>query len=94
MHDVVTYHNSMCQQTAIIVTRGHKLMGLLTIESNGIAYRTVPLADERYMRPLMRRDKHYPLKTALNSYIRTASRLGATKSARKAMRELKNRITE
>lgn len=89
MNEVVSYHNATAEQTAIIVSRGRKLMRILMIESAGIVCRSVPLTEERHMRPLMRFGKDFPLKTALNKYLGTASRMGATKSARKAMREMK-----
>lgn len=92
MNEVVNYHTATAEQTAIIVNRGRKLMGILMVESIGIVYRKVPLTEERHMRPLTRFNKDYPVKTALNKYLGIASRLGATKSARKAMRELKGAL--
>ena len=86
---VVNYHHAMSEQTAIIVSRGRKLMHILMIESAGIVCRSVPLIEERHCRPLAYRGKDYPLKKAINHYLRIATKLGGTKRARKALKEMK-----
>ena len=90
---VISYHGDMAEQVAIIAGKGRKYFSLLLIESSGIVCRKVPLTEEKHFRPLLYRSSDYPLKRAVNKYLSTATRLGASKSARKALNALKAELS-
>ena len=89
---VVSYHNSTAEQTAILVSTGRKYHTLLLIESAGVVCRKVAISEEKHFTPLLYKGNDYPLKKAVNRYLGTARRMGCTKSARRAMKELKEAI--
>jgi hypothetical protein len=97
MIELVSYHTwkkgrngyESCVRTAFI-KRGKKWMQVLCIDataSGGMKLWKVPLSDEQYMRPLLRKGKPYPFSRALTTYRRMGKTHGISKGAKKFLKE-------
>lgn len=72
------------------VKRGRKWMQVLCIDATttgGLKLWKVPLSDEQYMRPLLRKGKPYPFKRALKTFRAMGKTHGISKGAKKLLRE-------
>lgn len=89
-HHVVRWHTTESVATALVVKRGSKMLHVIRaagIGSDGrVAVERVPLTEERYMRPLLHREKPYPVERYKQSLRARARRCGATKEARRYLR--------
>lgn len=73
------------------VKRGRKWMHVLCIDATttgGLKLWKVPLSDEKYMWPLRRKGKPYPVSRALKSFRAMGKSHGISKGAKKLLREV------
>lgn len=73
-----------------LVKRGRKWLQVLAIDattSGGLKLWKVPLADEKYMQPLLRKGKAYPMSRALAGFRRMAKTHGISKGAKRLLKE-------
>jgi hypothetical protein len=73
------------------VRRGRKWMQVLCIDATttgGMKLWKVPLSDEQYMRPLLRKGKAYPVKKAIKSFRAMGKTHGISKGAKKLLKEV------
>lgn len=76
-----------------IIKRGRKWMKVLALDANklgGLKLWKVALAEEKYMTPVLHKGKPYPLARALTGFRRLAKSHGASKGAKKLMKEARN----
>jgi len=78
----MSYRTDAGVVTALVLTPGRKWLPIITLGCP-IKIRKVALAEQRFMTPL-----DYPVKRAVRKYIAAGRRLGITKGARKALREV------
>ena len=83
MSELVTYRTDAGIKTAIALKPGRKWLPVIVIDSP-MRVRKVPLSERRFMTPLA----DYPLRRAVRKYLAAGRRLGITKRARKALREV------
>ena len=97
MIELVRYHtwkrvrdgHESCVRSAFI-KRGRKWMQVLCIDataSGGMKLWKVPLSDEKYMRPLLRKGKPYPFKRAIRIMRGIGKTHGISKGAKKLLKE-------
>jgi hypothetical protein len=73
-----------------LVKTGRKWLYVLALDattSGGLKLWKVPLTDAKYMQPLMRGRKLYPMSRALAGFKRLAATHGISKSAKKLLKE-------
>ena len=73
------------------IKRGTKWMQVLCIDataSGGMKLWKVPLTDEQYMRPLLRKGKPYPVKRAIKIFRDFGKTHGISKGAKKLLKEV------
>jgi hypothetical protein len=98
MIELVSYHTwyrgrkgyESCFRTAF-VKRGRKWIQVLCIDATaggGMRLWKVPLSDEKYMRPLLRKGKPYPISRAVKSFRRVGRTHGISKGAKKLLTEV------
>lgn len=76
-----------------LVKDGRKWMKVLYIDATktgGMTMRKVPQSDRRFMTPLLRKGKPYPMSRALTVFRRFAKSHGATKTAKRFITEAGN----
>lgn len=93
MIELVRYHtqrkDESCQRVAL-VKEGTKWLTVLPLTATGQAPMglwKVEKSDRRYMKPLMRGRKPYPMKRAIRGFRRLAKTHGITKGAKKFLKE-------
>jgi len=98
MIELVSYHTwkkvrngfESCVRCAF-VKRGNKWAQVLCIDataSGGMKLWKVPLTDEQYMRPLLRKGKPYPVSRALKTFRAMGKTHGISKGAKKLLKEV------
>ena len=73
-----------------LVKKGRKWLHVLAIDattSGGLKLWKVPLADAKYMQPLMKGRKPYPINLALKTFRNVGKTHGISKSAMKLLKE-------
>jgi len=98
MIELVTYHTFRKvrngYESAVrcaFVKRGRKWLQVLCIDattSGGLKLWKVPLSDEQYMKPLLRKGKPYPVSRALKSFRKMGKTHGISKGAKKLLKEV------
>jgi hypothetical protein len=73
------------------IKRGTKWAQVLCIDatsSGGLKLWKVPLSDDQYMRPLLRKGKPYPVARAIKSFRKMGKTHGISKGAKKLLKEV------
>lgn len=97
MIKLVTYHTwqsvrggrSSGFRTAL-VKKGNKWMQVVAMDATpdgGLKVWKVPVADEQFMKPLLRNGKPYPMARALKRFRSLGATHGITKAAKKILKE-------
>ena len=98
MIELVSYHTWKRVRNGVesavrcaFIKRGTKWMQVLCIDataSGGMKLWKVPLSDEQYMRPLLRKGKPYPVNRAVKRFRAMGKTHGISKGAKKLLREV------
>ncbi len=91
MIKLMTYHTDSGAVRNALVKEGHKWLQVLMIDAgsnSGLSVVKVPRSDLRYMKPLMRGKNEYPISRALGSFRRMIKSHGATKTAKRFVKEV------
>ncbi len=76
-------------RVALVVARGRRLLQIIPIDSRGIKIEKVPLSQERWITPLVKRSgRPYPLKATARRLLRLHKTFGGTRSAKRALKEI------
>jgi hypothetical protein len=76
---------------AFVRTGGSKWLQVVALDattSGGLKLWKVPLADTKYMQPLLLKGKPYPISRALKTFRSIAKTHGITKGAKKLLKEV------
>lgn len=74
----------------VLVKEGRKWLQVVALDASpdgGLRVWKVPMSDERYMKPLLRKGKPYPMARALQTFRSLAKTHGITKGAKKLLKE-------
>ena len=77
-------------RVALVKHGGRKWLQVVAIDANkggGLKVWKAPLTDTKYMKPLMRGRKPYPIPRALKTFRKLAKTHGASKGAKKLLKE-------
>lgn len=99
MIELVSYHTfrkvrngyESAVRCAFVKHGGRKWLHVLCIDattSGGMKLWKVPLADTKYMKPLLRKGKPYPVARALKSFRKMGKTHGISKGAKKLLKEV------
>ena len=86
---LMRYHSQIGMRS-VLVREGRKWLQVLAIDANkkgGMTIWKVPKGDLRFMTPLMRKGKPYPMSRALTVFRRVGRSHGITKGAMKIIKE-------
>lgn len=97
MISVVNYHTGQDNSSfrCALVKRGRKWLQVVAIDASvngGLKIWRVPLADEKYMEPLLHKGKPYPMSRALKTFRSLAATHGCSKAAKKFLKEARSEI--
>jgi len=93
MIKLMRYHQqkpAASSKRSVLVKEGRKWLQVVAMDATktgGMTVWRVPRDDLRYMEPLLRKGKPYPMSRALTVFRRFAKSHGATKAAMKIIRE-------
>lgn len=92
MIELVQYHtlrDDECCKRVALVKEGRKWLFVLALTAGrgGMSLWKVEKSERRFMKPLMRNNKPYPMSRALKSFRKMVRTHGATKGAKKLIRE-------
>lgn len=79
--ELVYYKTNEGERTALVLSEGRKWAKVIMLDASGIRIRSVPLSERRYMTPLA-----YPMRAALNRYLKAHRAYGGTKAAKLALK--------
>ena len=89
MIELVRYRTADAVRSAL-VKRGTKWMQVVAIDATstgGLKVWKVPMSDGRFMTPLTRKGKLYPMARALRNFRNLAKTHGCSKAAKKLLKE-------
>ncbi len=89
MIELVRYRTADAVRSALI-KRGNKWMQVVAIDATskgGLKVWKVPMSDEKFMTPLTRNGKPYPMTRALRTFRNLAKTHGCSKAAKKLIKE-------
>lgn len=82
----VRYHNGFHYCTAIM-KRGRKNLLLVHIQDSGVVVKKEPLNHEKFLEPLLLKDKPYPMPRIVKHFRAFGRQRSITKTAIRIMRE-------